>query len=139
MINSKVNSRIKGNIGEDIACKFLMKRGFIIVERNYLKKWGEIDIVAKKNDILNFIEVKSIVVKIANNTNNTNVYTEGNSFRPEENVHVLKQRRLRRVIQTYLLEKGYGLDIEFFFHVVVVRMNPKTRRANVSLIENVIL
>jgi putative endonuclease len=133
MINQKLSSRLKGNIGEDIACKFLMKKGFTIVERNYLKKWGEIDIIAKKKNIFHFIEVKSVEVK--NST--ANVYK--NSFRPEENVHVLKQRRLRRVIQTYLIERGHRLDIEFFFHVIVVRMNTETRRANVSIIENVIL
>jgi putative endonuclease len=133
MINSKLNSRLKGNIGEDIACKFLMKKGFTIMDRNYLKKWGEIDIVAKKRNIFHFIEVKSVEVKDSNDN------VSSNSFRPEENVHVLKQRRLRRVIQTYLLERGQGLDVEFFFHVVVVRMNTETRRAKVSLIENVIL
>jgi putative endonuclease len=127
---------MKGNIGEDIACKFLIKKGFAIIERNYLKKWGEIDIVAKKKNIFHFIEVKSVEVKNAA-TCADNV--PNNSFRPEENVHVLKQRRLRRVIQTYLLERGHGLDVEFFFHVVVVRMNTETRRAKVSLIENVIL
>lgn len=48
-----------GNIGEDLACVFLIKIGFTIIDRNYLKKWGEIDIVAKKNNIFHFIEVKS--------------------------------------------------------------------------------
>jgi len=135
MIDSKLNSRLKGNIGEDIACTFLMKKGFTIVDRNYLKKWGEIDIVTKKKNIFHFIEVKSVEVK--STAAHTNVSND--SFRPEENVHVLKQRRLRRVVQTYLLERGQGLDVEFFFHVVVVRMNTETRRAKVSMIENVIL
>ncbi|MBI4691919.1 MAG: YraN family protein [Candidatus Terrybacteria bacterium] len=36
-----------GEIGENTACKFLMKQGFIIKDRNYRKKWGEIDIIAQ--------------------------------------------------------------------------------------------
>jgi hypothetical protein len=46
---------------------------------------------------------------------------------------------LRRVIQTYLLEKKIGLGAEFLFHVIVVYMDEKARRASVSFVENVIL
>ena len=123
------NSREKGNMGEEIACKFLVKRAFTIVDRNYLKKWGEIDIVASKNGTVHFVEVKSVMKK----------RSETGDYHPEENVHVLKQRRLRRVIQTYLSEKRIGLGAEFQFHVIVVYMDLKTRRASVLFIENVIM
>ena len=116
-------------MGEEIACKFLVKRAFTIVDRNYLKKWGEIDIVALKNKVIHFIEVKSVTRK----------RSEKGGYNPEENVHVLKQRRLRRVIQTYLSEKRIGLGAEFQFHVIVVYMDLKTRRASVLFIENVIM
>ena len=49
-----------GEIGENIAVRFLVKRGFTVVDRNYTKKWGEIDIVAEKADKIYFIEVKSM-------------------------------------------------------------------------------
>ena len=49
-----------GEIGENIAVKFLVKQGFSILDRNYTKKWGELDIVAKKDNKLYFIEVKSV-------------------------------------------------------------------------------
>ncbi len=119
------NSKEIGRIGEDIACKYLIKNNFLIIDRNYAKKWGEIDIVASKKGILHFIEVKSI-----NGTGN---------YRPEENVHELKQKRLKRVIQTYMIEMKYGLDIEFQFHIACVYMNTNTRLAKVSFMENVIL
>ena len=48
-----------GQLGEDVACKFLMKHNFLVLERNYTKKWGEIDIIAKKNSKIHFIEVKT--------------------------------------------------------------------------------
>ncbi len=121
-------NRLIGNVGEDIACAWLTKHDFLIIDRNYNKKWGEIDIVAAKDKILHFIEVKSVTVKGTTQR-----------YRPEENVHELKVRRLKRTIQTYLLERRYGLDAEFKFHIVLVYMNQSTRRAKVVLMENIIL
>jgi putative endonuclease len=123
-----INTREKGNIGEDIACDYLKKLGFLIQDRNYLKKWGEIDIVAVKAGIIHFIEVKSVIHN-----------GQDGGYRPEENVHDLKLRRLRRVIQTYLNDEKYGLDAEFQFHVLVVRINKSTGESNVEMIEHVIL
>lgn len=122
------NNREKGNKGEEIACFYLRKHGFFVQERNYLKKWGEIDIIAIKDQIIHFIEVKSVIDK-------------GNSggYRPEENVHELKQRRLRRTIQTYLNERKYGLDAEFKFHVITVKINEITGKSRVAMLENIIL
>ena len=45
----KTQKQKVGNLGENLACRFLAERGFKIVERNYRKKWGELDIVAEKN------------------------------------------------------------------------------------------
>ena len=58
-MNDKHNQNI-GKIGEETACKFLMKHGYQIVLRNYWKKWGEIDIVAKKDKTTHFVEVKTV-------------------------------------------------------------------------------
>ncbi len=118
-----------GNLGEEIACTFLIKKGFRIIERNYLKKWGEIDIIAIKDSILTFIEVKSRVAKNSNR----------DKFRPEENVHHKKQARLRRTIQTYIAQAGYGQEQSFLFHIIVVSMNLSNRRANITFLENIIL
>jgi putative endonuclease len=52
-------SRAKGDIAEELACGFLLERGFFIVERNFYSRFGEIDIIASKDDTLHFIEVKS--------------------------------------------------------------------------------
>jgi putative endonuclease len=127
---SVLNTRQIGNLGEDIACTWLKKQGYLIVERNYLKKWGEIDIVAAKDKIVHFIEVKSVFVQESNRKGER---------RPEENVHELKVRRLKRVIQSYLLERKLGLAAEFKFHILTVHMNSVTHRARVNFLENIVL
>ena len=49
-----------GDESESLATRFLEQEGFVILERNYFaRKLGEIDIIAKKEDVLHFIEVKS--------------------------------------------------------------------------------
>ena len=52
-------SRAKGNIAEDKASKFLQDKGFMIIDRNFYSRFGEIDIIATKDAVLHFIEVKS--------------------------------------------------------------------------------
>jgi putative endonuclease len=123
----KANNRIIGNNGEEITCTYLEKLGYLIQDRNYNKKWGELDIVAVKDNILHFFEVKSM-------------RTIGSSiYRPEENVHNLKQKRLRRTIQTYLNEHKAGIEPVFKFHVVVVKMNIATGESDIEMLENIIL
>ena len=52
-------SKAKGNIAEEKAYDFLYEKGFVIIEQNFYSRFGEIDIIATKNDVLHFVEVKS--------------------------------------------------------------------------------
>jgi putative endonuclease len=52
-------SRAKGNLAEDRACKFLDENGYAIIERNFYSRFGEIDIIALKDEVIHFVEVKS--------------------------------------------------------------------------------
>lgn len=119
-----------GEIGEDIAVKHLVKHFFEILDRNYRKKWGEIDIVAKKDNILHFIEVKTV---------NVSHETKNESYQPEENVHLWKRQRLARAIKTYLLENKVPDETEWQVDVMAIFLDFKTRRARIRLTENVIL
>ncbi len=124
-----MHNRQKGNNGEDLACTFLSKKGFIVIDRNYLKKWGELDIVAQKDGKLHFFEVKSVMFG----------ETAEGSHRPEDNVHGLKVRSIRRMIETYIDEKKIAPETEFYFHVLCVFMDEQRRSARVKWIENIIL
>ncbi|MBM0636501.1 YraN family protein [Campylobacter sp. VicNov18] len=53
-----LQSYLAGFLGENKACHFLKKQGFELIKRNFHSKFGEIDIIAQKEGILHFIEVK---------------------------------------------------------------------------------
>ncbi len=123
-------SQRTGEIGENIAVLYLKRKGFSIVERNYTKKWGEIDIVAEKDGILHFIEVKAKTGKPATNSPN-------GTYRPEDGMHPWKIGRLKRTIQTYLAERCY--EGEWRFGLITVYLNPANKTAQVQFLEDIIL
>ena len=67
-----------GKIGENVAKTFLMKQGFSIIEQNYRILQGEIDIIAKKDSALHFVEVKSLKVRDCNQIDNLTIKPEDN-------------------------------------------------------------
>ncbi len=134
--------RKTGNLGEDLACRFLMKHGFEVIERNYLKKCGEIDIIAKKDGKLRFIEVKSVSCETIPNVSHETV--GDGEYRPEDNLHPWKLQRLARTIQVYLAEKNVSLagqapETVWIFDVITVYIDKKRLVSKVLMIENVIL
>ncbi|MDZ4205618.1 MAG: YraN family protein [Patescibacteria group bacterium] len=131
--DNRTEKRKLGDIGENIACDFLKGKGFEIIERNYLRKWGEIDIIARKSNLIHFIEVKSVSRVTFDNVSHG---TEG-EFRPEDNMHPWKLKRLSRVIQTYLLEKN--LELDWQLDLVTVKIDQQNRKARVEMIENIII
>jgi len=128
--NMTLSSCLKGDKGEDIACKFLTNKGFHIVLRNYEKSWGELDIIAEKDSIIHFFEVKSVTAGYEN---------DFYGHKPEDNVDGFKVKQIRRMIMTYLEESGKGLDAGFCFHVLCVYMDMNTRCARIKWMENLIL
>jgi len=53
------NKRLKGNLGEDLAVRYLQKHGYKILDRNFHCRFGEIDIIAQDGQTLVFVEVKT--------------------------------------------------------------------------------
>lgn len=123
-----------GVLGEKIASQWLAERGHEILERNYLRKYGEIDIVTRETSgNTHFIEVKTVSYETRDYL--TDAISRG-TWRPEENVHRDKQDRLKRAIQSWLIENSYQGSWQI--DVVTVRMVPHEKYAVVKLIENVI-
>ena len=129
---AKTERRKTGDKGEDVASKYLERRGYKVLERNYWKPWGEIDIIAKNGSILSFVEVKSISFPIEEDISRA-------TLRPEENVHPAKVKRLTRTIETYLLEKNVSPNQEWQIDVVCVYLDLEAKKARVQLLQNIVL
>jgi len=126
------NTKEIGDLGEEIAEKWLKSKGFSILDRNYWKKWGEIDIITQQGSTIHFVEVKS-----TERGNIRNFKPENDSYRPEEKVHPQKLKRMSRVIQTYLIEKN--IEGEWQFDVLVVYLDPAEKLAKVKYLPNIVL
>ncbi|MDE7074115.1 MAG: YraN family protein [Odoribacter sp.] len=92
-----------GQAGEEAAAAYLAARGYVVLERNWRTKRGEVDIICRQGDLLVVVEVKS--------------RREGEE-RPAELLNAAKRRRLRTAAEAYLRAKG--LEAEVRFDLVVV-------------------
>lgn len=133
-----------GALGESIACHFLKKRGYKIIEKNYLKKWGEIDIVAKKGEFWHFVEVKTVsrennyhVNQPDSPVSHVTKRPSEDDFRPEDNLHPWKLKRFVRTVETYIAEKDLD-DSDWQIDAITVKLWVGEKKAKVKLIENVL-
>ena len=127
MISEK---RKLGNTGEDFCVKHLVKQVYDILDRNYLKKWGEIDMVAKKDGVIHFVEVKTKELE-------SFMWNSLENYDPEENVHPWKLKRLSRAIQTYLMEKNVDDDTEWQVDIVAVFLDLDAEKASIRIVEDI--
>lgn len=102
----------KGLKGENIACEYIIDRGYQILERNFRLKTGEIDIIAKKGDLLVIIEVKT----------RSNI----NYGYPYESVNRKKQIKIINTALYYV--KLYGLkNTQLRFDVIEVYLGKENK------------
>lgn len=102
-----------GDFGEDLTAEFLTEKGYKILDRNYSKTFGEIDIIARKGEVISFVEVK---------TRNSDDFAYA-----AEAVDYYKQQRIRKASQAYLMEKKLT-DFLISFDISEVYMD--TRKIN---------
>ncbi|HEX5624139.1 MAG TPA: YraN family protein [Sulfuricurvum sp.] len=89
-----MHTKARGNIAEERGCEYLRSNGCRIIDRNVYNRFGEIDIIALKNNVLHFVEVKS-----------------GLSYEQAiYNITAHKLQKLNRTIQTYLQQKKLNGD-----------------------------
>lgn len=101
---SKISS---AKLGEEISSSYLLKQGYKILERNYRKPWGEIDIIAQKKKDLVFIEVKTLIKP---------------DFLGEESINNLKKKKLIKLAKLYLLEKKYPSEQSWQIDVIAIEV-----------------
>ncbi len=95
-----VKTKEIGKKGENIAVRFLLNNGFEIIDRNYQKKVGEIDIIAFKKGVLHFFEIKTVSRETYN-------YKLINNYKPEDNVTREKIKKIEKTALIFLKEKGF--------------------------------
>jgi putative endonuclease len=107
--------------GEALAGKLLKKRGYKILKRNYVSKYGEIDIVAYDKGAISFVEVKT---------------RQSDNYGPPE-LAVTKEKR-KRIIRTALnyLVKNHIEDINCRFDVVSILFKENDNKPDIELFEN---
>ena len=100
---------------EDKACDYLRKNGFDIIDRNVHSRFGEIDVIALKDEVLHFVEVKSA----------------SDYSKAVQNITPTKLSRILRTVELYLQRHQLTLD----YVVDAIAVTPD----NVTMVENITL
>lgn len=119
-----------GRIGENITTTFLMKHGFSVLERNYHTRQGEIDIIAKKDSVIHFVEVKSVKVRNFSTLSTLSVT-------PEDNLTTSKWRKLVICIESYLKQKAVPHETKWQIDLACVYIDTETKQGLVKLLQNI--
>src|SRR5581483_2836805 len=94
-----------GKLGEDLACDELGRRGYIILERRYRTRFGELDIIARDGGVLVFVEVRT--------------RSSRRFGTPFESVTWQKRHRISRMAASYLSARGLA-NVRCRFDVAAV-------------------
>lgn len=113
-----------GELGESLAVDYLKSRGFMILERNYTKQVGEIDIVARLGSVIHFIEVKTLI-------------KYGICYNPFENITAYKIIKMRRAILWYLAERKVSHETKYVIDAIAIDINRETRVARLNTLWNI--
>lgn len=122
-----------GNLGERLACEYLVGKGYKILGKNYRITFGEIDIIARKkfsffarfDKTIHFIEVKT-------------AFNSGKEYFPEERVNYRKQRKLRQLCQIWLEKNKFRQNHPYQIDVVGILVDEKTRNAKLHYFPNAV-
>lgn len=112
----------KGKYGEDLACRYLLKLGYKIIERNFRIKGGEIDIVALDGETLVYVEVKT--------------RTSYRFGRPEESITYYKLKFLERAAKFYRANRKNLIKLPDLERIDFVGVDMSNNEPLVKLIKN---
>ena len=127
-----MSSKQLGILGEQIAKNYLKNKGYEILDKNFSfripgnPQKGEVDIVAKKSDIISFIEVKTLTDR-----------GRASIISPEEKVDFRKQRKLVKNAESWLMKKKIPLNAKWQIDVLAIELN-SNKEAKITHFENAI-
>jgi len=113
-----------GFLAEGIARHYLIKKGYEILAANYKLKFGEIDIVAQKENTISFVEVKALKKPY-----------EG--FEPEMRVDYKKKNKLINLATAYMLNKKNG-DAGWQIDIISVIFDQENKKAKIKHFKNAV-
>lgn len=137
-----MDRRELGFLAENIAARYLEEGGYEVLDKNYRKPWGEIDIVATKNGAMIFVEVKANRQEVA-------------GFNPEIRADWNKMRKIKRTAALYMeyevgstspvrsregsqrASASYGMDREWQIDVIAVTFDLNNKKARLKHFKNV--
>ncbi len=109
-----MNTKRLGDTGELLAVEYLKKNGFKILDRNFIYRMpgapqaAEIDIVAKKDKIISFVEVK------------TSAGDKNSNWSPEEKVNFQKRRKMMRAAELWMVKHKIPLETAMQLDVIAI-------------------
>jgi len=109
-----MNSREIGNLAEDKAVRFLEENQYKIVERNFYSRFGEIDVIAVKNEVYHFVEVKS-----------------GETFEPIYNITPSKLKKIIKTMNLFL--KKFKIKNPYQIDAIIVKNDSIEMIKNISM------
>ena len=110
-----------GNFGEEVAAKYLIEIGYIILDKNFRYKTGEIDLIGKDGEFITFIEVKT--------------RTSTNFGEPCEAVTPAKQLKIYKTAEIYIMKKKL-FKFNFRFDVLEVILSNHKKDYSIRLIKD---
>ena len=126
-----MNRKQLGDFAENIACFYLKKKGYKILNRNWFfftekRKKGEIDIVAKKDKTIHFVEVKALRASGAQ------------GFLPEDKINFQKKEKLKKTAFAWFESNNISPDVKWQIDVISVKLDLPTKKAKIRHFKNVV-
>ena len=109
MIPNKKNTKKTGDKGEQIAVDFLIENGYKILVRNFRSGKAEIDIIARKNEFIVFVEVKT--------------RSEYQNNNPGDLLSHAQQNRITNAAHEYIIAKDLDLEARFDLMIILLRQS----------------
>ena len=147
-MDNRTEKRRIGDFGENLAGDWLKKQGFKILDRNYWTKFGEIDIVGKKDGQIIFFEVKTVTrATFRDKFPYNDLWPDGVSceskemeddYEPEDNIHPWKLKRLARTMEIYLSDKNIDDDdVDWQLDILAVYVDHEGKLLKIDRLEDV--